>query len=256
VNASHQSKKHQVIYGGRRYSGTSVCYLQADLRKEAPIKSSQVNPTLRILVVDDHGIVREGLSVLLERDGTRKVVGSVATGEEAVIAAERLSPDIVIMDLVLPSLNGIDATRNIVKNCPRISVIALSACHTPEQVSRALNAGARGYVVKAAVGNELIRAISEVMAGRRYISPAISDLLTGGGSASTIPLSPYDCLSDREREVLHCVVGGLTSSDIARRLSLSRKTVDTYRGRMMVKLGVANRSALIRYALKYELPSV
>ncbi len=211
-------------------------------------------PNVRILVVDDHGIVREGLTALLERDGGRTVVGSAATGEEAVLAAERLMPDVIIMDLVLPSLNGIDATRSILKNCPGARVIALSACHTAEQVYRALRAGARGYVVKAAAGGELIHAVDEVMAGPRYVTPTIAELPDAADAAASLPSSPFECLSEREREVLRCVVEGLTSSDIARQLCLSRKTVDTYRGRIMVKLGVSSRSALIRYALNYELP--
>jgi two-component system response regulator NreC len=210
-------------------------------------------PPIRILVVDDHCVVREGLAVLLERDNGVKIVGSAATGEEAVLAAGRLRPDVIIMDLVLPALNGIDATRRIISELPQTRIIALSACHTSEHVLRALRAGARGYVLKTAAGAELLSAIKMVTAGEQYVSPAITAQFVDGVLGTSIS-SPFDRLSVRERDVLRHIVAGATSSDIAQHLSLSRKTVDTYRGRMMMKLGVTNRSELIRCALEYELP--
>jgi DNA-binding NarL/FixJ family response regulator len=210
----------------------------------------------RILVVDDHSIVRDGLAVLIEREPGLKVVGFAASGEEAVSVALRLRPDLIIMDLMLPALNGIDATQRIIGEFPQTRIIALSACHTPEQVSRALRAGALGFVLKTAAAAELLWAIQVVTAGNQYISPAIAALFADGALCMPIPTSPFERLSSREREVVQLVVAGSTSSDIALLLSLSRKTVDTYRARIMVKLGVANRSALIRFALEYELPPV
>jgi DNA-binding NarL/FixJ family response regulator len=210
----------------------------------------------RILVVDDHRILREGLAVFIEREPGMKVVGFAATGEEAVIATRRLKPDLVIMDLILPALNGIDATLRIVSEFPGTRVIALSACHTPEHVCRALRAGALGFVLKTEAATELLHAVEVVMRGERYVSPAIAALFVDDTLSMPIPKSPFERLSSREREVVQLIVAGSTSSDIALQLSLSRKTVDTYRGRIMVKLGVANRSALIRYAMDYELPSV
>jgi DNA-binding NarL/FixJ family response regulator len=220
------------------------------------MNGSVAMPPIRVLVVDDHYFVREGLSVLLERDEGMKIVGSVATGEEAILAAHRLNPDVIIMDLVLPDLNGIDATRRIIDELPRTRIIALSACHTSEHVYRALRAGALGYVLKTAAGAELLSAVKSVTAGKHYVSPAITAQFVDGVLGATIPKSPFDRLSARERDVLRRIVAGSTSSDIAQHLSLSRKTVDTYRGRMMVKLGVANRSELIRFALEFELPAV
>jgi DNA-binding NarL/FixJ family response regulator len=219
------------------------------------MNDSVATPPVRVVVVDDHSVVREGLAVLLERDRGVKVVGSAATGEEAILAAHRLEPDVIIMDLVLPTLNGIDATRRIVSELPHTRIIALSAHHSSEHVYRALRAGARGYVLKTAAAAELLIAIKAVTAGELYVSPAITALFADGVLGTSIPTSPFDRLSVRERDVLRCIVAGETSSDIARHLSLSRKTVDTYRGRMMVKLGVANRSELIRCALEYELPN-
>jgi DNA-binding NarL/FixJ family response regulator len=209
---------------------------------------------IRILVVDDHCVVREGLTVLVERTNGMKIVGSTATGEEAILAAHRLRPDVIIMDLVLPTINGIDATRRIVNELPLIRIIALSACHTSQHVYRALRAGACGYVLKTAAGTELISAIKTVTAGGQYVSAAITAPFVDGVLGTSIPESPFDRLSVRERDVLQRIVAGATSSDIAQHLSLSLKTVETYRGRMMVKLGVANRSELIRCALEYELP--
>jgi DNA-binding NarL/FixJ family response regulator len=213
-------------------------------------------PFTRILIVDDHSIVRDGLADLIEREHGMRVVGLASTGEEAVSVAQRLNPDLIIMDLMLPSLNGIDATQRIMSELPRTRIIALSACHTLEQVCRVLRAGALGFVLKTAAASELLRAIQEVTAGRQYVSPVIAALFLDGELSMPILKSPFERLSSREREVVQLVVAGSTSSEIALQLSLSRKTVDTYRGRIMVKLGVANRSALIRFALEYELPSV
>ena len=213
-------------------------------------------PLARILIVDDHSIVRDGLAVLLEREPGMKVVGFAGSGEEAVNVTRRLRPDLIIMDLMLPDLNGIDATQRIVSEFPQTRIIALSACHTPEQVNRTLRAGALGFVLKTEAATELLRAVQMVTAGKQYVSPAITALFLEGAPSMSVSKSPFECLSGREREVVQLIVAGSTSSDIALHLSLSRKTVDTYRGRIMVKLGVANRSALIRFALEYELPPV
>jgi DNA-binding NarL/FixJ family response regulator len=213
-------------------------------------------PLVRILIVDDHSIVRDGLAILMEREPEMRVVGFAGSGEEAVIVTRRLRPDLIIMDLMLPDLNGIEATKRILAEFPGTRIIALSACHTSEQVSRALRAGALGFVLKTETATELLRAVQEVTAGNQYVSPAIVALFVDGALSMPIPKSPFECLSSREREVVQLIVGGSTSSDIALQLSLSRKTVDTYRGRIMVKLGVANRSALIQFAREYELPLV
>lgn len=210
-------------------------------------------PLIRILIVDDHGIVREGLTVLLERQDGIKVVGSVGSGKEAILAAQHLKPDVVIMDLVLPDMNGIDATERILSLLPLTHIIALSACHTTEHVCRALRAGARGYVVKAAMGAELLNAVQAVTSGKQFLSPGITPLVIEGLLNDSFAKSPMERLSTREREVLYRIVAGSSSADIAVHLSLSRKTVDTYRGRLMVKLGVGNRSALIRFAIEHEL---
>jgi DNA-binding NarL/FixJ family response regulator len=226
----------------------------AEVEKDTSMNSNLPLPRIRILVVDDHDIVRQGLAALLERDDGVRIVGSVATGEEAILAAHRLRPDVIIMDLVLPLLNGIDATTRIMGELPRTRIIALSACHTTEHVYRALRAGAFGYLLKTAACAELHDAVKAVSTGERYISPAIAAQFVDGVLDASIPKSPFDQLSARERDVLRLIIAGSASSDIAQSLSLSRRTVETYRSRMMAKLGVANRSELIHLALDYVLP--
>lgn len=226
-------------------------------RPVVPVRLPLMASPTRILVVDDHGIVRDALGLLLGSNADMEIVGSAATGEEAVRAAQSLRPAIIIMDLVLPDLNGIDATRRILDEFPETRIIALSACGKAEHVRRALRSGARGYVLKAALGPELLLAVRTVAAGNQYLSPSIAALFAGATPESFgADEGPLDRLSTRERDVLRDVVAGSTSLDIARRLCLSRKTVDTYRSRIMAKLGVSNRSALIRIAMEYDLPAV
>ena len=209
----------------------------------------------RILVVDDHRIVRDGIAKLLDGDNELKIVGCAATGEEAVDACRRLRPDIVIMDLLLPGLNGIDATEVILAQSPSVAVIVLSSSNALGHVQRALRAGARGYVQKSDERADLHRAIELVMSGGRYISPGISEL-TDLCTLLEAQESRFERLSSRERDVLRRVVAGYTSADIGHQLSLSPKTIETYRCRLMVKLGVTDRAALIRLALDFEVPTV
>jgi DNA-binding NarL/FixJ family response regulator len=217
------------------------------------VKGVETLPKTKILVVDDHGIVREALALLIERQSGMTVVGSVANGEDAVTSALHFNPDVILMDLMLRDMNGIDATRRILALRPMSRIIVLSACHSSDHVYRALRVGARGYVVKEALSAELVKAISTVMSGDRFLSPAIMPLFVGDLLSGTLSKSPMESLSTRERQVLQRIVAGASSVDIAAHLCLSRKTVDTYRGRLMTKLGVGNRSALIRLAVEHEL---
>jgi DNA-binding NarL/FixJ family response regulator len=210
-------------------------------------------PLAGILVVDDHGIVRDGIRALLQRQDGLEVVGLAATGEEAVLAANRLKPDVIIMDLVLPSLNGIDATQRILGSLPKTKIIVLSACSTCEHIYRALRAGALGYVLKDAPASDLVCAVKAVLSGRQYLSPSITSAFIDGCTNESVTQSPLERLSAREREVLHRTVEGYSSTEIALQLSLSRKTVDTYRSRLMQKLGVSDRSTLIRFAIQHAM---
>jgi DNA-binding NarL/FixJ family response regulator len=208
--------------------------------------------TTRLLVVDDHGIVREGLLALFEKERDLQAVGSASTGKEALALARYLRPDVIIMDLMLPDQNGIEASRDILAQAPRTRIIALSGRKNPEQVYSAFRAGVRAYVVKAAALSELTLAVKTVQAGELYVSPSIACLFPGGVPATPLPKTPYERLSAREREVLRRIVAGLSSADIAEELSLSRKTVDTYRCRLMVKLGVSNRWELVRLVMEND----
>jgi DNA-binding NarL/FixJ family response regulator len=217
------------------------------------LNSLQNGSQITVVLVDDHGIVREGLQALLDGHFHMKVVGAVANGKEAIQSAERLRPDVIVMDLVLPELNGIDATSRILEEFPDTRIVILSACDTSEHIFRALRAGARGYVVKESASTELVKAVLAVMAGDRYLSPQIAgvivDALLGGAPAA----SPIESLSSREREVLHLTVSGASSAEIAEKLSLSRKTVDTYRSRVMGKLGVEDLAGLVRFAIAHAM---
>jgi DNA-binding NarL/FixJ family response regulator len=214
---------------------------------------NQSTASIKILIVDDHGIVRDGLSVLLNARSDMRVVGSVADGRAAVRAAAKLTPDVIIMDLVLPQLSGVDATSLILAAQPLIRIVILSAWDTSEHVFRALRAGARGYVLKESASTEIVQAVAAVCKGDRYLSPRLTGLLIDGLLGDQSPVSPIESLSPREREVLHLTVSGASSADIGERLSLSRKTVDTYRSRVMGKLGVTDLAGLIRFAVAHEM---
>jgi DNA-binding NarL/FixJ family response regulator len=211
---------------------------------------------IRILVVDDHDIVREGLTALLQRTAGMSVVGYAANGEEAISAVKALSPDVVVMDLMLPTLNGLDASRRILEEWPLTHIIALSSCHTSDHVHRALHAGARGYVTKTSVGADLIIAIKVVRSGQIFVSPGILPIRAAPRGILNHAGRSISHLSERERQVLRALVKGSSSSVIGRQLSLSPKSVDTYRHRIMVKLGVSNRAELIRLALEDALTVV
>jgi DNA-binding NarL/FixJ family response regulator len=208
---------------------------------------------IRILVVDDHGIVRDGLSVLLNARSEMQVVGAAADGNAAVLAATRLIPDVIVMDLALPELSGIDATLHILAAQPLIRIVILSAWDTSEHVFRALRAGARGYVLKESAGTEIVQAVAAVSKGQRYLSARLTGVLIDGLLANQNAASPIESLSPRERQVLHLTVTGASSADIGARLSLSSKTIDTYRSRVMGKLGVTDLAGLIRFAVAHEM---
>jgi DNA-binding NarL/FixJ family response regulator len=213
---------------------------------------TEVRPSCGILVVDDHGIVREGLIALLKRQGDIDVLGSAISGAEAIAAAQRLKPTIIIMDLFLPDMSGIDATTRILASLPLTRVIMLSARHTSEHVYGALRAGALGYVVKDAPADELLQAVRSIREGKRYLSPQVAPAV-GDATCYSLPKSPLERLSMRERDVLHRIVAGGSSAAIGQHMSLSPKTIDTYRGRLMTKLGVRNRSELIRFVIENEI---
>jgi DNA-binding NarL/FixJ family response regulator len=213
----------------------------------------QSESSINIVVVDDHGIVRDGLCALLDGHFHMTVVGSVANGKDAILAAERLKPEVIVMDLVLPELSGIDATLRILAVLPLTRIVILSACDTSEHVFRALRAGARGYVLKECASAELVQAVLAVVAGERYLSPRITGVVIDSLLGDAESASPIESLSPREREVMHLTVSGASSAEIGIKLSLSRKTVDTYRSRVMGKLGVPDLAGLVRFAVAHAM---
>ncbi len=208
---------------------------------------------IRILLADDHNILRDGMRLLLERQPGFTVLGEAADGREIVQLAEKHSPDVIVMDIAMPNLNGIEATRRIVEKHPETGVVILSMHYDESYVIRSLKAGARAYLLKDAVKTELIAAIQAVMQGRSYFSPKISRILQEdfvqllgrkGGEDS------YDLLTDREREVLQQVAEGRTNKEIANQLNLSLYTVDTHRTHILQKLNLHSVPELILYAVR------
>lgn len=214
---------------------------------------------IRIFLADDHGVLRQGLRLLLQSQPEMIVVGEAENGHDAVQQIRKLHPDVAVLDIAMAGLNGIEATRSIRVDCPATQVVILSMHKTSEYIYRALKAGARGYVVKEAVGDELIAAIQHVHAGHRYLSTAVSDelvedyLVQRRGQEVDDPL---ETLSVREREVLQYVVEGKSSAEIAELINLSPKTVESYRSRLMQKLGLHDLPSLVKFAIQHGIISL
>jgi len=209
--------------------------------------------TITVLLADDHAVVRDGLRALLESGQDLRVVGIAGNGRDAVAEAQRLRPDIVIMDIAMPDLDGVEATRRIVDRSPDTRVLILSMYLSAEHIHRALQAGAQGYVLKESAGDEVIEAIRAVMAGKRYLSHRITETVIDDYLRNGANVSPIDSLSLRERDVLQLVVEGRTNATIAQVLSLSPKTVETYRTRIMRKLKVRDTVELVKFAMRHGL---
>jgi DNA-binding NarL/FixJ family response regulator len=211
---------------------------------------------IRIMLVDDHALVREGVSRLLEAQSDMTVVGSFGDGKDAVRFAAREEPDVAILDIAMPSANGIDIARQLRDAAPDTHLLVLSMHSNPEYVRQALLAGALGYVAKESAGAVLVEAVRRVQSGQRYLSePLDADALQRhlAGSGAQDPLEP---LSAREREVLRYTVEGRTIAETAAQLGLSPKSVETYRSRMMTKLGIEDLPALVKFAIRHGITSV
>jgi two-component system response regulator NreC len=205
---------------------------------------------LRVLLADDHQVVRQGFRAILERAGF-EIVGEGTNGREAVTLAASLDPDVVVIDLMMPHLNGLEAAREILAARPGTHVVLLTM-HTGEhQVVAALRAGVRGYVVKTQAAEDLVQAIRNVVAGDAYLSPGVSRVLVDGFLARSAP--PADPLAPRERQVLQLVAEGKTSKEIATLLDLTVRTAESYRNRIMEKLGIHETAGLVRYAIRRGL---
>ena len=225
-------------------------------RGESGQSRNQVAVAIRVMVADDHAVLRQSLRYLLEAQPGIEVVGEAANGRDAVELAEKLQPDVVLMDTIMPGLNGIEATRQIRRRLPKTKVLMLTGYMEDEHVAGALKAGASGYVIKSSELDELFLGIQAVHRGNPYFSSSIGDgdltdylwqLKSNSGKVG------YDLLTSREREVLQLIAEGSSNQKIAQELYISVKTVEAHRAHIMTKLHAKNRTDLIRYALRKGL---
>jgi two-component system, NarL family, response regulator NreC len=211
---------------------------------------------IRILLADDHGVVRQGLRFILERQPDMEVAGEAGTGREAVKLAEELSPDLVIMDIAMPQLNGIEATAQIVKRNPQIGVIVLSMHSDEGYLVRALSAGAKGYLLKDSAEVDLVRAVQAVANKKPFFSPAIAQTLLEeymGYLQQKGLQDSYDLLTEREKEILQLLAEGKSNKEVAEILNLSPYTVETHRTHLMQKLNLHNTAEIVLYAVRKKL---
>lgn len=212
--------------------------------------------TINILIADDHGVVAEGLRHLVSAQPEMAVIGLAENGRDAVRSAMEAQPDIVLMDHAMPVLNGTEATRLIRERCAGTKVIMLSMYSDPVHVYRALQAGATGYIIKRSVAKEVVDAIWAVHRGGRYLSKQLADCVIDHVVHRSAPDDPLERLSSRERQVLQLLAEGHSVAEIAATLSLSPKTVETYRARMMEKLGIYELAGLVRFAIQQGITSL
>jgi DNA-binding NarL/FixJ family response regulator len=211
---------------------------------------------ISVFIADDHAVVRDGLRLLLENQIDITVVGEAANGRQTVNQVQQLSPDVVVMDIAMPELNGIEATRQIKDTTPATQVVILSMYATTEHIFQAMQAGALGYLLKESAAVEVVKAIRAVCSGKRYFCKKIDDDMIDSYiryRQSSMQKSPLESLSPREREVLQLVVEGKSSAEIASILYLSPKTVETYRSRLMQKLSINDVPGLVKFAIQHGL---
>lgn len=211
--------------------------------------------SLTVFIADDHAVVREGLGALLSSQPDISIVGTATDGREAVTEVLRLKPRVVLLDISMPGLDGIESMRQILDQQRDMAVVILSMHSSAQHVFHALEAGARGYLLKESAGREIIEAVRAVHAGRRYLSPKVAEIVAeglGGRSGE----SPLERLSRREREIIKLVADGHSSAAIAEMLNLSPKTVDSYRSRLMQKLHLSDLPALVKFAIQHGLTAL
>jgi DNA-binding NarL/FixJ family response regulator len=208
--------------------------------------------TMKVLVVDDHEIVRQGIKMVLETDPELEVVGEAASGDEAIEKVRDLGPNVVVMDIGMPGLSGFEATRRIRDSHPDVQVLALTVHDSEAYVFQMLQAGATGYVVKRAPAAEVIQAVKRAFLGEAVLHPSVAKLLIKDylTRVERGEESSYDTLSDREREILKLIAEGRTNKEIAEMLFLSIKTIQAHRANLMRKLGMHDRTELVKYAIR------
>ena len=222
----------------------------------APFRSNAMSESYRIVIAEDHTILREGLKALLSSDPAFEVVGEAEDGRDAIQRVESLKPDLVLMDLSLPRMNGINAIKEIKRCAPETKVLALTVHKTEEYILATLRAGADGYVLKDATHAELVMGIRTVLDGKPYLSPGVSDKVIEGyleGKKAIESGTPWDTLTQREREVLKLIAEGYKNKEIADYLYISVKTVEKHRANLMQKLDLHTTSALTAFAMEKGL---
>ncbi len=215
--------------------------------------------SIRVLLVDDHALMRTGLRMMLETQEDLEIVGECETGREAIQRAQELRPDVILMDIALPDILGIEATRVIRKALPKTAVLALTMHESEEYFFEMLNAGASGYLPKKAAPTELVSAIRVVHAGGVYLYPSLAKTLVQDylkRAESGDEKNAYDGLTEREREVLKWIADGLSNQEVADRLVISVKTVERHRANILAKLNLHSRTELVKYAIRKGLIEV
>ena len=208
--------------------------------------------SIRVLIVDDHAVVRSGLSLLLDAEDDLEPVGEAGSAQEAVFQARALKPDVILLDIVMPEQTGLDVLPQLMHENRDVKVLILSMQDEPRYVREAFAAGASGYVLKEAADTEVVAAVREVAGGGRYVNPELGARLVAA-DADAAKRAEEDPLSDREREVLRLLALGHTNQEIAQRLYISVRTAETHRAHIMQKLGLSSRAELVRYALERGL---
>jgi len=231
-------------------------FIRANTATDAPMHPTGTLTKVRVLLADDHTILRAGLKMMLNAQPDIEVVGEASDGRQAISEAQRLSPDVILMDITMPECNGIEATKQVKRLLPEVRVLVLTMHENEEYLFQMLRAGAAGYMLKEAADTELISAIRVVTSGHFYLSPSaqsmmVSDYLqrvhTGEEKDS------YSALTEREREILKLVAEGFTNNQIGEQLFISPKTVDTHRTHIMDKLNLHSRAELVKYAMRRGL---
>ncbi len=215
--------------------------------------------SITVFLTDDHRLVREGLRLLLQTQSDILVIGEAGTGRDAVRQVASLKPDVVLMDIAMPELNGVEATQEICRACPSTKVIILSMYSTSQHIFRAIKAGARGYILKESAGDDVISAVRAVHRGQVFLCKEISESVVRdyvGSRDMAEERGPLAKLNDRERQILELLVEGASNSRIAELLFLSPKTIETYRSHLMQKLGINDLPALVKFAIQHGLTSL
>lgn len=211
-----------------------------------------LKPKIRVMLADDHQIVRQGLRLLLEGDAGLELVGEAADGMTAVSLAEKLQPDVLVVDLMIPRLHGLEVVRQVRRDSPKTRIIVLSMHADEPYVAEALRNGASGYVLKDSSGDDLIKGIHAIMKGQRYLSAVLANraMTDYGQRPGESSVDVYDTLTSRERQVLQLAASGLSSPELARQLFISPRTAETHRANLMRKLSLGSQTDLVRFAIR------